>query len=67
MIYCDKCDKAILKNNQGAKIVTGVGKHIFCRICLKGAFKTLVIKPQKTTQEIELLVQIRKWLKEPSN
>ena len=65
---CSKCGRDIIAEKPFK--ITNSDKEedlLFCKVCIKQAFNTLSLKKIKTPDEISLLSNIRKFLKQKSN
>lgn len=65
---CDKCGREIVGETGLAVETIDTGKEgFFCKGCVKEALTRLSMKDNKSVDEIQLLRQIRKFLKEKVN
>lgn len=65
---CDKCGREVIgEKGFAVEIIDSKNSGFFCRQCVKQALHRLSMKSNKTPDEIDLLIQIRKYLKEQIN
>lgn len=65
---CDSCGKIVV-SGQGLLIVM-IGteeENLYCNACLKNAMHRLSMKPDKKPDEVELLANIRRFMKYKEN
>ena len=62
LVVCSSCGKEFEKKDT-LMVVTETINRLFCITCLKNAHKFLQIKSNRTLDELELLIGIKRFLR----